>query len=78
MLNKGDVVNAFAAYQQERIPRTAKVQRSARFFGNILHIRDEISLLLRNTLLKQRKPDDYSVEDWLYGQYVPTEGGQKG
>jgi 3-hydroxybenzoate 6-monooxygenase len=71
-LHASDVEKAFSAYQEERIPRTAKVQRSARIFGEMLHLGDEVGTLLRNTVLEQRSSEDYSVVDWLYGQYVPT------
>ncbi len=65
----GDVSAAFLTYQQERIPRTARVQRSARLFGDIIHS-DGLTALLRNALLAQRTPDDYTYTDWFYG-YQP-------
>jgi salicylate hydroxylase len=63
---RGDVSQAFLAYQRERIPRTARVQRSARLFGDIIHS-DGIAALLRNELLSGRAPDDYTYTDWFYG-----------
>jgi 2-polyprenyl-6-methoxyphenol hydroxylase-like FAD-dependent oxidoreductase len=63
---RGDVSQAFLAYQSERIPRTARVQRSARLFGDIIHS-DGITALLRNALLSRRAPDDYTYTDWFYG-----------
>ncbi len=65
----GDVEAAFGAYQEERIPRTARVQRSARLFGDIIHS-DGITALLRNALLAARTPDDFTYTDWFYG-YQP-------
>ena len=65
----GDVEAAFRVYQEERIPRTARVQRSARLFGDIIHS-DGITALLRNALLSQRSPDDFTYTDWFYG-YQP-------
>lgn len=64
--SQGDVSKAFLAYQRERIPRTARVQRSARLFGDIIHS-DGIAALLRNVLLSGRTPDDYTYTDWFYG-----------
>ncbi|MHB8599485.1 MAG: FAD-dependent oxidoreductase [Ktedonobacteraceae bacterium] len=65
----GNVSKAFLAYQQERIPRTARVQRTARLFGDIIHS-DGVGAMLRNVLLAQRVPDDYTYTDWFYG-YQP-------
>lgn len=64
--HQGDVSRAFLAYQEERIPRTARVQRTARLFGDIIHS-DGIGAMLRNVLLSQRVPDDYAYTDWFYG-----------
>jgi 3-hydroxybenzoate 6-monooxygenase len=57
---------ALSAYQAVRIPRTARVQRSARLFGEIIHS-DGVTALLRNALLAQRRPDDLTYTDWFYG-----------
>jgi salicylate hydroxylase len=59
---------AFKAFQEERLPRTAKVQSSARTWGEIIHAEDQISILLRNMIFKQRDAKDFSYTDWLYGQ----------
>jgi salicylate hydroxylase len=64
-----DVDAAFRAYQNERVPRTARVQVSARQFGNIIH-GDGDAAERRNTLLAQRTSDDYSHMDWFYA-YQP-------
>jgi salicylate hydroxylase len=52
-----DLHDAFAAYQAERIPRTARVQRAARLFGEICHA-DGVAFPLRNALFGQKAPDD--------------------
>ncbi|HLJ33109.1 MAG TPA: FAD-dependent monooxygenase [Ktedonobacteraceae bacterium] len=65
----GDVSRAFLAFQEARIPRTARVQRTARLFGDIIHS-DGVGAMLRNVLLSQRAPDDYTYTDWFYG-YQP-------
>jgi 3-hydroxybenzoate 6-monooxygenase len=67
--HRGDVGKAFLAYQEERIPRTARVQHSARLFGEIIHS-DGVTALLRNALLSGRTPDDFTYTDWFYG-YQP-------
>ena len=66
---QGDVSKAFLAYQTVRIPRTARVQRTARLFGDIIHS-DGVTALLRNALLSGRAPDDFTYTDWFYG-YQP-------
>jgi salicylate hydroxylase len=66
---QGDVSKAFLAYQTVRIPRTARVQRTARLFGDIIHS-DGLTALLRNALLSGRAPDDFTYTDWFYG-YQP-------
>lgn len=63
----GDVEAAFHHYQELRIPRTARVQRSARLFGDIIHS-DGLAALLRNVIFAQRAPDDFTHTDWFYGQ----------
>jgi salicylate hydroxylase len=64
--NHDDVGEAFGAYQAERIPRTARVQLSARRFGEVCHIHG-VGIELRNALFGQRDPRDYRQIDWLYG-----------
>lgn len=58
---------AFLAYQEERIPRTAKVQTSARIWGEVIHAEDPVSILLRDTLLEQKEAKEFEMIDWLYG-----------
>jgi salicylate hydroxylase len=66
----GGVDRALAAYQQIRAPRTARVQRSARVWGEVWHI-DGTGALLRNELFRGITDDDYSYADWLWG-WEPT------
>jgi salicylate hydroxylase len=61
-----NVKKALLAYQEERIPRTKKVQQRARTFGDILHTGDPVAILLRNELFNKRSPFDYEIVDWLY------------
>jgi len=62
----GDIVKAFSAYQAERIPRTAMVQRAARTWGKIWHDNGPVIPLLRDRILTRRERDDYTDLDWLY------------
>lgn len=59
------VAAALADYQRERMPRTARVQRTARQFGEILHL-EGMGAAVRNRLLRLRRADDYSESDWLH------------
>lgn len=61
----GDPDKAFAAYQAERIPRTALVQRVARGWGQVWHD-DDVIAALRDRVFRGRAADDYSDLDWLY------------
>jgi salicylate hydroxylase len=56
---------AFTAYQRERFHRTARVQITARVFGDIIHA-DGGARELRNHLCAQRDPDFPAEVDWLY------------
>lgn len=62
----GDIAAAFRAYEAVRAPRTARVQTTARRWGDVLHI-DGVGAAMRAELLGQRLHDDFDVVDWLYG-----------
>jgi salicylate hydroxylase len=55
-----------ARYAAQRSDRTAQVQRTARFWGELWHLAG-IGRTLRNELLRKRDIDDYEYVDWLYG-----------
>ncbi len=59
-----DINWAFNAYQDIRFSRTARVQTSARQFGEIAHI-DEMGATLRTAYFAQRNLDDFTYTDWL-------------
>ncbi|OMP65992.1 FAD-dependent monooxygenase [Domibacillus epiphyticus] len=67
--NEGDYKSVFQNYQEQRIPRTAKVQTNARTWGEIIHAEDELSILLRNTIFKLREANDFNATDFLYGYH---------
>ncbi|GIS90549.1 MAG: hypothetical protein CM1200mP20_05900 [Pseudomonadota bacterium] len=69
----GDIETAFRLYEKFRIPRTARVQYSARLMGRIYHA-SGAERLVRNSLWKDRSPDEYykGPFNWLYGWKVET------
>ena len=63
--HEGYVSQAFLAYQTTRIPRTARVQRTARLFGDIIH-GTGAEAQRRNTVLAEQADDDYTHMQWFY------------
>jgi 3-hydroxybenzoate 6-monooxygenase len=57
---------ALRDYVELRTRRTARVQRSARDWGDLCHC-DGLFRAVRNALLRDRNPSDYRHIDWLYG-----------
>ncbi|MGP3533191.1 FAD-dependent monooxygenase [Microbacterium sp. RD1] len=70
----GDITGALGRYQDERLPRTARVQRSARAMGDIVH-GDGVTSALRDELLGQLSPSDFRYVDWLYSYDYPRPNG---
>ncbi|MDB5411358.1 MAG: xlnD [Rhodospirillales bacterium] len=64
-----DPRQALLDYQTARYLRTARVQLTARAMGEFFHI-DGVGRTLRNAMMSPRKPNDFSMIDWLYG-YKP-------
>ncbi|HUK69494.1 MAG TPA: FAD-dependent monooxygenase [Streptosporangiaceae bacterium] len=62
-----NVEAALLAYQQVRAPRTARVQRAARTWGEIWHL-DGAGKLVRDELFRQRRDDDHTHVRWLYAR----------
>lgn len=63
-----DYAKVFAEYQKVRIPRSASVQTNARIWGEVIHAVDPIAILLRNSIMEKRTPQDTSHVDWLYSR----------
>ena len=61
-----DPAAAFLAYRDKRYLRTARVQYSARVFGEIWHVGD-VGATLRDAMLAARRDDDFGHVEWLYG-----------
>lgn len=71
LVDHDDPAAAFAAYEAERIPRTAAVQTNARRWGAYWHLPPGPELDARNAALRARAHDDYTASDWYYGYRVP-------
>lgn len=71
-----DWTRTLTGYEADRTIRTARVQTSARVWGDIWHV-DGLARTLRNALFRDRPVDDYRYIDWLYGKHAaptpPTE-----
>jgi salicylate hydroxylase len=59
------IAESLLAYQEARLLRTARVQLTARFFGEFIHV-GGVGLAVRNALLAGRSPEQYFEVDWLY------------
>jgi salicylate hydroxylase len=68
-----DVPAAFARYEAERVPRTARVQTTARAWGDYWHLPLE-GAARRNRELRTRSPSDYGETDWLYAYGLRPRG----
>lgn len=65
--SRGDLPAAFAEYPKRRYLRTARVQLTSRFYGDIFHA-EGAARELRNTLLPRRSAEQaYQGMAWLYG-----------
>jgi 2-polyprenyl-6-methoxyphenol hydroxylase-like FAD-dependent oxidoreductase len=61
-----DLAGALGACAKTRALRAARVQITARAMGAFFHL-DGVAGILRNAMMAERAPDDYSMLDWLYG-----------
>lgn len=75
----GDVTvdGALAAYEAERLPVTATVQRHARLWGDLWHA-DGMFAAIRDAYLTERDPDDLRHVDPLYGEGRDRDGAAPG
>ncbi|MBB6403768.1 FAD-dependent oxidoreductase [Arthrobacter sp. AZCC_0090] len=73
---------AISDFNLARAARTARVQRTARVWGESWHV-SGVARVLRNLLFKSRKDGDFQYNDWLYGQAadgvpaVPAEAAER-
>lgn len=63
-----DVEKALASYEEVRLPRTTRCQRTARPWAEIWHLTDPLAVALRNRIFRARADDDYDDVDWLYAE----------
>lgn len=63
--------DAIREFTRIRAPHTARVQRTARLWGESWHV-DGIARLLRNMLFSGRDQQDYRYTDWLYSSHDYT------
>jgi salicylate hydroxylase len=61
-----DLAGALGACAKTRALRAARVQITARAMGAFFHL-DGVAGVVRNAMMAERAPDDYSMLDWLYG-----------
>ncbi|RDI55939.1 FAD-dependent oxidoreductase [Nocardia mexicana] len=64
-LTTGRWKQAVTDFQNRRIPRTARVQTTARWWGDLWHC-DGMTATLRNAYLREHDPSSYRYSDWLY------------
>ncbi|WP_079527397.1 FAD-dependent monooxygenase [Halobacillus hunanensis] len=64
-----DINKAFNAYQEERMPRTAQVQKRARVWGDIIHADDPVARLMRDSYFKTRQSTSFEDVEWMYGYF---------
>lgn len=63
-----DVSAAFRAYEHARCVRTARVQTTARAFGEYKHLELGAAFEARKERLRARSADDFNEIAWLYGE----------
>ncbi|MDQ6755058.1 MAG: FAD-dependent monooxygenase [Actinomycetota bacterium] len=69
--------SALRDFNRLRAARTARVQRTARTWGESWHV-SGIGRVLRNMLFKNRKADDFGYTDWLYAPDATAATGWRG
>jgi 2-polyprenyl-6-methoxyphenol hydroxylase-like FAD-dependent oxidoreductase len=62
-----NIEQAFLEYQEERIPRPADAQTSARMWGEIIHNTTPEAIFLRNTIMKNRTDQDFQFVNRFHG-----------
>jgi salicylate hydroxylase len=65
MARERDDGRAFLEYEARRRPRTARVQQTARWLGDLFHASGG-DAVRRAEMFAGRSPQDYSYVDWLY------------
>ena len=60
------MIQVWESYRSQRAPRTARIQTTARTWGEVWHV-EGVARTLRNELMTQRDTDSHAYTDWLYG-----------
>lgn len=60
---------AFSAYQEERLERTATVQTNARAWGEFIHAEDPFIIKLRDNIFARHDESDVTPAEYLYGYH---------
>jgi hypothetical protein len=64
----GDLEHAFAAYEERRVLRAARVQLQSRALGEHVYHVAGVQASLRNAIMRNKTADDwYDCLQWLYG-----------
>ncbi|CAL9639001.1 3-hydroxybenzoate 6-hydroxylase (plasmid) [Streptomyces sp. enrichment culture] len=61
-----EIHTALKVYDEQRVPRATRCQRTARPWAEVWHLEDPLAITLRDRILASRQADDYSELDWLY------------
>lgn len=65
----GATSEALAAYEAQRVARTARVQISSRLIGEYIYHPDGAKAKVRNQVLQSWRPEEYYQRlDWIYGK----------
>jgi 2-polyprenyl-6-methoxyphenol hydroxylase-like FAD-dependent oxidoreductase len=59
-------------FVEVRAPRTARVQRTARVWGESWHVTEPMTRLLRNLLFKSSEADLFRYTDWVYDTAIDS------
>jgi 3-hydroxybenzoate 6-monooxygenase len=62
----GDYASAFLAYQKERYLRTARVQLTARLYGEAYHAAGAVRDLRNSVLAARTQEQAFEAMAWLY------------
>ena len=72
VIHGDDVDEAFRSFEQVRLERASRCQRSARPWGEVWHSDDPVVVGLRNRVFRLRAAQDYDELDWLYGDHLTS------
>lgn len=77
LAEKDSYNEAFIAYQEERLERTATVQTNARAWGEFIHAEDPFIIKMRDAIFERHTAQDFSPAEFLYGYHKRRQVTQK-